>query len=153
MQNISTCAQPMPQLTTPMRAKLPDCCLVTRGPPLSPWHESLPPRPGTLSLSIIMYLCKTTFPPTSGTDHVLSDVAAGVLHGAAGALGCVIYVTVMFLDLDVRQPVHTTQLLWLLTWVLVMVVTVTSCRLLAWLPPELRVPHPDTTACTLASQH
>ena len=36
----------MPQLTTPMRAKLPDCCLVTRGPPLSPWHESLPPRPG-----------------------------------------------------------------------------------------------------------
>ena len=32
------------------------------------------------------------------------------------------------------------------TWVLVMVVTVTSCRLLAWLPPELRVPHPDTTA-------
>ena len=46
----------------------------------------------------------------------------------------------MFLDLDARK------LLWLLTWVLVMVVTVTSCRLLAWLPPELRVPHPDTTA-------
>ena len=56
-----------------------------------------------------MYPCKTTFPPTSGTDHVLSDVAAGVLHGAAGALGCVIYVTVMFLDLDVRQPVHITR--------------------------------------------
>ena len=47
---------------------------------------------------------------------------------------------------------NITQLLWLLTWVLVMVVTVTSCRLLAWLPPELRVPHPDTTACTLASE-
>ena len=37
----------------------------------------------------------------------------------------------------------------LLTWVLVMVVTVTSCRLLAWLPPELSVPHPDTTALIL----
>ena len=52
----------------------------------------------------------------------------------------------MFLDLDARKPAHITQLLWLLTWVLVMVVTVTSCRLLAWLPPELSVPHPDTTA-------
>ena len=67
----------------------PELSLVTRGPPLSPWQESLPPSPDDTNHKVyfnIHDISQLSQCLTPGTEHVVPDVVAGVLHGAGGAL-------------------------------------------------------------------